>query len=105
MKFLGVFALLSFTGAVALPPSQSQGGATSCAEMSGASIWGGVGWNHVVALTNRCGRTIACTITTNVDPDARHATIENNITVQVMTAANSPERVFVPQLSCDFISM
>jgi len=78
--------------------------ADSCAEVGGASFWGGAGWNHVVYVTNRCAQPLACVVATDVDPDQHDVIVQTNETVQVPTAINSSARVFVARVSCDYAS-
>ncbi len=83
------------------PPNVGDEPATTCVAVGGASVWGGFGYNHLVFLTNRCEATVLCTVTTNVDPEPQEATVPINMTVQVVTAVNSPVRMFIPFVSCE----
>ena len=87
---------------LALPICAASSGATSCVEVGGASFWGTTGWNHVVYLTNRCSAEVQCDVSTNVEPEPKHVTLDTNVTVQVPMSTNAPARVFVPVVSCDY---
>jgi hypothetical protein len=94
-----VAALPFFTAA---PTNVRQGSPMECVEVGGVSIWGGVGWNHFVYLTNHCGETVDCSVTTNVNPEPREAIVPQEVTALVVTAWNSPVSVFVPSVTCAF---
>ena len=86
-------------------PAQQPGNATHCVEIGAVSVWGGWGWNHAVYLTNsRCSENLACTVSTDVDPEPIAATAPPTVTVQVETALNSPIAWFVPFVSCDVMA-
>lgn len=99
MKLLPV--LLVALPFLTVPPTSPKGAETACVEIGGASVWGGVGWNHLVYLTGRCTETVVCTVSTNVDPAPQEVTVPLNVTVLVVTAVNSPAQAFVPNVSCD----
>jgi len=87
---------------LAIPICASSSSATTCIEVGGASFLGGTGWNHVVYLTNRCSADVLCDVSTNVAPEPKHVTLSSNVTTAVPTSTNSPDRVFVPVVSCDY---
>jgi len=82
---------------LALAPRQ---GANACVEVGGGSVWSGDGWTHLVYVTDRCDRDVACDVSTDVDPEEHHVSVARNETVLVVTATGSAARVFVPRVSC-----
>jgi len=88
---------------VAIPQTVGQGSSSgaACVEVGALSVWGTIGFNHFVFLTNRCPETYACAVSTNVNPEPLQATVPGHSTVEVITALNSPERGFVPIVSCE----
>lgn len=87
---------------LAIPICASSNAATTCVEVGGLSTWGVTGWNHTVYLTNRCSADVFCEVSTSVAPEPKLVTLSSNVTTAVVTSTNTPERVFVPVVSCDY---
>lgn len=58
------------------------------------------GYNHVVILTSRCAREVACQVSTDVRPDPVRVSVAPGATVEVLTFAGSPASTFTARVAC-----
>jgi hypothetical protein len=85
------------------PASGAPGDANPCIEPGAGSVWGGLGWNHVIYLTNRyCNDTVVCAVSTDVDSCVQQTLVPPSETVAVLTALNSQAQAFIPNIACDY---
>ena len=88
----------------AAPASGTPGDANPCIEPGVGSVWGGLGWNHVIYLTNKyCSDAVVCAVSTDVDPCVETMIVPATQTVAVVTALNSEVQAFIPNISCDYV--
>ncbi len=96
-------ASLPFLSAAPRPRAEEPGAANHCVEIGAASMWGGIGWTHLVYVTNiYCAQDLVCVVTTNEDPDPQTTRAPPNVTVQVVTALNHEAKWFVPIVICNY---
>ena len=58
------------------------------------------GYNHVVVVKNGCSKAAACSVATNVNPQASSVEVAANATVEVLTFTASPAQTFTALVSC-----
>lgn len=95
LSFLAVATLVG--AAWADPPPQP---IKLCISSAGEARYQGLGFDHVVRLSNGCAVPSECSVTTNVNPDAIKATVPPNQTVEVVTFRGSPASNFTHQAVC-----
>ena len=87
----------------ATPASGEPGDANPCIEPGAGSVWGGLGWNHVIYLTNKyCSDTVVCAVSTDVDQCVQTILVPPTQSVAVVTGLNSPVQAFIPAIACDY---
>ena len=72
----------------------------SCIEYRAEARYSGVGYDHLVHISNQCERAAACEVFTNVNPDKAHVVVASKATQTVLTWRGSPAREFKATLSC-----
>lgn len=73
---------------------------TVCIESRGEARFRGLGYDHVVTLTNRCDPTYTCAISTDVSPDVVVADAPGRAQVEVLTFRGSPASQFTHRADC-----
>lgn len=71
-----------------------------CISYWGEARFGGVGFNHIVHIANRCETTAVCDVSTDIAPTPRTVTVPGGRTVQVVTYLDSPSSKFTPHVTC-----
>jgi hypothetical protein len=103
-----VGALLGVAVAVATPgpaqgdePARGDDARPSCVEVQAAPRLGAYGYDHVVAVHNRCEFAVRCEIATDVDPrPTQTLRLAPGARGEVLTRRESPARVFAPVARC-----
>jgi hypothetical protein len=73
---------------------------TVCIESRGEARFRGLGYDHLVILTNRCDPTYTCAISTDVSPDIVVADAPGRAQVEVLTFRGSPASQFTHRADC-----
>jgi hypothetical protein len=97
---IGVFgpsARAADAGAPSPPPST----VPACISVKTESRYVPYGYNHIVILTNGCARSASCTVSTDVTPEPRAATVPPGQTVEVTTFMGSPSSAFTAKVGCE----
>ena len=95
-----------FVAAVALalaPQVAAAAGDTAkdCISFYGEARFGGVGFTHVVHVTNKCAANAVCAVSTDVAPTPQSVTVPGNKSVEVVTYLDSPASKFTPHVTCE----
>ncbi|MEO6575888.1 MAG: hypothetical protein ABIP89_18695 [Polyangiaceae bacterium] len=83
------------TSASAATPS-----AKDCIKAWPVPRFNGVGFNHLVHISNACAVAADCVITTDVNPEPTKAVAPPKADIEVNTFLGSPARVFTPKVDC-----
>ena len=73
---------------------------TDCISFWGEARFGGVGFNHVVHVANKCEESAVCDVSTDVSPAPQTVTVPGGRTVEVVTYLDSPVSKFTPRVTC-----
>jgi hypothetical protein len=71
-----------------------------CIKFHGEARYGGLGYNHLVHITNSCAVAADCTVSTDVNPQAQEAEVAAKSEIVVSTFLGSPARTFTPSVKC-----
>jgi hypothetical protein len=96
--------LLASLVVVALAPrlaSAAGDTAKDCIAFSGEARFGGVGFTHIVHITNKCTASAVCAVSTDVVPTPQSVTVPGNKSVEVVTYLDSPASKFTPRVTCE----
>jgi hypothetical protein len=74
--------------------------AEKCIRSSPEARYRGLGYNHIVHVSNVCKVSAECDVSTDVNPQPTHVTVAGGEKVEVSTFLGSPARVFVPNVVC-----
>ena len=99
----GLLPLAVLAGGVpaqAAPPSAAGPAPATCVDVQGQASFASVGYDHLVKLTNNCKMRVACSVRTNVNPDAAHVSLAPSEATTVVTWRGSPAREFTPDVTC-----
>lgn len=83
------------TSASAATPS-----AKDCIRAWPVPRFNGVGFNHIVHISNACAVAADCVVTTDVNPEPTSVVAPPKGDVEVNTFLGSPARVFTPKVEC-----
>jgi hypothetical protein len=72
----------------------------ACIQVSTDARYIPYGYNHVVILKSGCSKPAACTISTDVNPQAVAAEVAAGTTVEVLTFSASPSQTFHARVTC-----
>jgi len=72
----------------------------SCVEYNAEARYSGVGYDHLVHISNHCERMVACEVSTNVNPEKMRVSVASKATETVLTWRGSPAREFTAAVSC-----
>ena len=72
----------------------------TCIEYRAEARYSGVGYDHLVHISNQCDRAAACDVSTNVNPDKMHVVLASKSTQTLLTWRGSPAREFKATVSC-----
>lgn len=87
--------------AVALAQSRPVAGARpACVTASAQPVFNGTGYNHLVTVSNQCTATVACAVTTNVNPTPIELSVSAGQSRTVNTFFNSPVFGFNATVEC-----
>jgi hypothetical protein len=100
------YVALSFVAATAFALAPGFAGAAGdtakdCISFSGEARFGGVGFTHVVHVTNKCTSNATCAVSTDVVPTPQSVTVPGHKTVDVITYLDSPASKFTPRVACE----
>lgn len=76
--------------------------ALACVEMQAQAVYRNNGYDHIVHLRSRCGRSTACLVATDVNPAPVEVTVPPREQLAVLTFRGSPAREFTPDVTCRF---
>jgi hypothetical protein len=105
---LRVLALLAFACAfeIASSPAAADAGveppASACTKSWGEARSTGLGYRHVVVVSNGCKRAVRCTVATDVAPEPQTVDVAPSASVEVVTFFESPASAFVPKVACAY---
>jgi hypothetical protein len=74
--------------------------AARCIKVSAEARYRGLGYNHIVHVTDICAVAAECDVSTDVNPQPTHVTVHAGEHIEVPTFMGSPARVFVPKVEC-----
>ena len=60
----------------------------------------GLGYNHLVHISNQCEFAVGCSVHTNVNPEQMHVRVPPSETRTVLTWRSSPARTFTASVEC-----
>ena len=97
--FLGLVAIALLQ---MLAPAYSQGpDGTQCYTVTGEAVYVLTGYNHVVTVTNDCGKTVQCEVWTSVDPEPKiPVTVGSGGAKSVTARRGSPASAFTAYGEC-----
>jgi hypothetical protein len=72
----------------------------ACVRWSQLTVSTSTGYNHVVAIENGCDKSVSCTVTTDVAPEAVRASVPSKGRVELTTFRGSPSRSFRAAVTC-----
>jgi len=72
----------------------------SCVDYRAEARYSGVGYDHLVHISNQCERAAKCDVSTNVNPDKVQVVVAAKATETVLTWRGSPAREFTAAVSC-----
>lgn len=72
----------------------------SCVEYNAEARYSGVGYDHLVHISNHCERAVTCEVSTNVNPEKTRVAVASKATETVLTWRGSPAREFTAAVSC-----
>jgi hypothetical protein len=78
----------------------AQGGTLNCVKVRTEASFASVGYDHLVHLTNNCKTPVACTVTTNVNPEPASVALGVNESTTLTTWRGSPAREFTADAKC-----
>ena len=98
------FLLVIALGSSQLVEAQSDdpnAGQKDCYDVRGEARYRALGYNHVVIVSNRCSKAIACEVWTNVDPTPRHPLqVAAGSSNEISTRLGSPASAFSAYAEC-----
>jgi hypothetical protein len=97
MAGTGAWIGVSFAGAA--PPSAAPAKLDCVAYQTEAS-YAGVGYDHLVHLTNNCDKPAVCSVSTNVNPEPASVALAPGEKQTLVTWRGSPAREFTADVSC-----
>lgn len=80
--------------------ASGQSSVPNCVRVATSSRYVPYGYNHVVAVTNACKKLVACSISTDVNPESQSIEVKPGETSEVTTFMGSPSQTFVAKVSC-----
>jgi hypothetical protein len=72
----------------------------ACIGVKTDARWVPYGYNHVVIVTNGCSRDAACSVSTDVNPDAQKVNVPRAQSVELTTFLGSASSTFVAKVTC-----
>ncbi len=90
--------------APAAGPDAGAASAKSCTKVRAYARPTAYGFTHVVELKNECTRTVACDVSSDVNPQVSRAVVEVGKTEEIVTFLESPASSFNARVSCTFAS-
>jgi hypothetical protein len=95
---------LALAGSSAPPPFSSEPATAdpslSCVDYRAEARYSGVGYDHLVHISNQCEKAVRCDVSTNVNPDKVQVVVASKATETVLTWRGSPAREFTAAVSC-----
>jgi len=74
--------------------------ALSCVDYRAEARYSGVGYDHLVHVSNQCDGTVKCDVSTNVNPEKIQVVVAAKASQTVLTWRGSPAREFTAAVSC-----
>lgn len=71
-----------------------------CIDYRAEARYSGVGYDHLVHISNQCDRAATCDVSTNVNPDKVRVVVASKASETVLTWRGSPAREFTAAVSC-----
>lgn len=89
-------------GALVLTLAADAGGPAmpACVHFRSESRYVPYGYNHIVYIDNGCSKPAACTVSTDVVPQAQNVEVPAGKTAEVTTFMGSPQQSFTPRVRC-----
>lgn len=88
------------TSAPAQPDPAAADPSLGCIDYRAEARYSGVGYDHLVHISNQCDRAAACDVSTNVNPDKVQVVVASKASETVLTWRGSPAREFSAAVSC-----
>ncbi|HKP64047.1 MAG TPA: hypothetical protein VJV78_45240 [Polyangiales bacterium] len=79
------------------PPSAAP---VSCVDVSQDAPYAGLGYDHIVKLTNNCKKPVSCSVKTDVNPKAQQVNLAVGEKKSIVTWRGSPAYAFTPDVTC-----
>jgi hypothetical protein len=97
----GWIAVVAGGPAMAQPKKPAPASAAAeCVAVRSEASFASVGYDHLVHLTNNCKRRAACSVKTDVNPDAAKLELAPGERQTVVTWRGSPAREFKAEVIC-----
>jgi len=90
-------------GALVLTLAADAGSASpmpACMHFRQESRYVPYGYNHIVYIENGCSKPAACTVSTDVVPQAQNVDVPSGKTAEVTTFMGSPQQSFTARVIC-----
>lgn len=75
-------------------------GAGPCWSFTRESRPTGYGYRHIVSIKNGCKKTVACDVSTDVNPEVMNVSVAAGETREVVTFLEAPRAFFTAKVSC-----
>ena len=72
----------------------------SCVDYRAEARYSGVGYDHLVHVSNQCDRSVQCDVSTNVNAEKIQVVVASKASQTVLTWRGSPAREFTAAVSC-----
>jgi len=80
------------------PATTNQG--IPCLEYRAEARYSGVGYDHLVHLSNQCEKAVSCAVSTNVNPERISVEVAAKAQQTILTWRGSPAREFKATVTC-----
>lgn len=101
---IALVASVAFAQANAGGAPRVAGNRPECVSVRANPVFNGSGYNHLVTVANACPATVACQITTNINPRATNVTVASGASETVNTYLNAAGYGFVATVHCQSAS-
>jgi len=89
--------------AVASAPGRAPAPVTTCVGHWLEARYRPFGYDHIVHIRNKCAKTAACTVTTDVNPQPTQVSVAPNTEVEAVTWVGSPAQTFSANVACQLV--
>jgi hypothetical protein len=99
----GALALVLVCASSSVARAEADAGATSlpaCIAVATEARYVPYGYNHLVLIKNGCSKAAACSVATDVNPQATSVEVGASASVEVLTFRASPVQTFHARVAC-----